>query len=189
MGMHGAGKTTLFNRECDMHEATSSQLGSLTRKQTYGRCIKPFDHIYKIDTPGMSSTQIEQKDAYELKEALTRQPVHQIVVVAAMPSVARLAELITSLKPIDKIMSCQTFKCDEAGLYTDDISQRAKVLLALTHRDRTGIDKSMTNLEECVAKVRFEYPWIGTVVMTDPNVSVQWLQRTIAVAALCEPPR
>jgi energy-coupling factor transporter ATP-binding protein EcfA2 len=185
-GAQGVGKTTLFNMLTGECRKTSSGLDSCTRVRSIAPCQSPFQAVEIIDTPGMGTDEVGHTDSYELREAFIRKPVNQVVIVASLPNNSRIAELFTSLQPIDKIMSCNTFKMDVDGVLGRG---RTKAFLVLTHRDAFARILPRHKWGGVVAKIRNLFPWVGSVAFTDPTVTPQWMLSTIVASALCESSR
>jgi len=185
IGCQGAGKSTLFNRLTGQKTKVSSGIRSCTHEKVEHNCINPFGGVTIVDTPGMGSKEsdIEYNDAYQLREAFIRQPVNMIALVCNLQSNSRADALITALKPMEKIMTCRTFKLDANGML--EPSRATRVLLVLTHRDTFIQISGRRNWHMTLARVRNKYSWIGGAIMIDLNVDVLWLLSNIVTPAAC----
>jgi len=195
IGSQGTGKTTLFNRLTGATQETSSGVKTCTRTNTAGRVQTPvanLNHVEIVDSPGSASEDVHYDDSFELREALVRKPVNLIVVVMACPQETRSSTAITSLKPLDKIMNCNAFLMDQYGVTAarngSGKSSRTKVMLAMTHKDKFGLDPSCW--DEYVRDIRIAYPWVGPVVFMDTKrAPLSNLMGNIVIPAMCMDPR
>merc|ERR1719414_1221928 len=104
--------------------------------------------------------------------------------VCGLPSVNRLGEVITVLKPMDRIMRSSTFTLDRNGVVTKPKSpDRTRVLLILTHRDRFSLPREQW--DRYVRGIQSSYDWVGSVVMVDPEVPLANLLGSIIVPTMC----
>jgi len=187
-GLQGVGKSTLFNRLTGANSKTSIGRMTCTRKNYETNCKKPFDQVYVVDTPGVGgSGDIDYSDTDQLREALIRKPVNMIAIVASLPLNPRAAEIITTLKPMDKIMNSSTFKLDTNGIVNPSMSTH--VFLVLTNRDTFREILPKKNWPEYIATIRAAYSWIGGVIMIDQSVSDVWLFSNIVILAACHESR
>lgn len=184
VGAQGTGKTTLFNRCTGASAQTSPGIQTCTRTNEKKTCLPPFENVELIDTPGTATDDVHYDDSFQLREALIRKPVNLITLVCGLPAVNRVSEVITSLKPMDKIMRSSTFTLDVNGLVTaPKSSSRTRVLLVLTHRDRFSVPKE--EWYRYILSIRGHYDWVGSVVMIDKEVPVQNLLGAVILPATC----
>jgi energy-coupling factor transporter ATP-binding protein EcfA2 len=191
IGNQGVGKTTLFNKLTGLQHEVSGDCDSCTRDLARAPCREPFEKIEIVDTPGLGHDGIAHRDCYQLREALIRKPINQLVVVASLPNNARTSALTDAVQPIDTILKCHTFKVDpHDGVAHADCSGATKVFLVFTHRE--DFARSVppgTEWTKRVEAMRKKFSWVGSVAMIDEGDSVEWLLRTLVISAACEPTR
>ena len=140
IGTMGSGKTTLYNKLTNSNEKTSNGARTCTRKNASKKGLNIELQI--TDTPGLAlDGGVSVDDSLEVRKALTVGDVTQIVVVQSLPNNGRVSALETSLAPIQKIMSCDTFRLDASGndcwiTRKERTPYRTRVFLVLTHRDK-----------------------------------------------------
>eukprot|EP00438_Fugacium_kawagutii_P013059 Skav235126 [mRNA] locus=scaffold3581:274834:276423:- [translate_table: standard] len=187
LGTPGSGKTTLYNKLTGLQSRTSNGWEACTQECAVGRCLAPAHGLQIVDTPGCTLNWAQVAHSLEVRKALTERSVIQIVAVESLPNNCRQAGLETALEPIDRIMSCCTFRQDAYG---DDVCTkggastpfRTRVFLVLTHRDRFNT-LPRGQWKKYIESIRRTYPWIGQVAMIDQRVSVEWLYNTIVLCA------
>lgn len=184
VGAQGTGKSTLFNKLTGSSAETSSGIQTCTRTNEWKTCLAPFGNVEIGDTPGTATDDVHYDDSFQLREAFIRKPVNLIALVCGLPAVNRVSEVITSLKPMDKIMKSSTFTLDVHGVVTPPkSSSRTRVLLVLTHRDRFSVPKEEWN--KYILSIRGHYDWVGSVVMIDREVPINNLLGAIILPATC----
>ena len=186
MGPMGTGKTTLFNKLTGLNCATSAGADTCTTKNMVHFGLAPADKLKIVDTPGYASSGVQYEDALEVRKALTTGTVSQIVAVQSLPNNSRTSQISTLLQPIDKIMSCDTFRTDSAGTDTlakgqDRSPLRTRAFLVLTFRDRFTLDRK--EWKKSMEEIRRQFRWVGPVALIDKGVSENWLYNTIVACA------
>ena len=186
IGTMGSGKTTLYNKLTNSNEKTSNGAQTCTRKNASKKGLNIELQI--TDTPGLAlDGGVSVDDSLEVRKALTVGDVTQIVVVQSLPNNGRVSALETSLAPIQKIMSCDTFRLDASGndcwiTKKERSPYRTRVFLVLTHRDNFQ-GPPRNEWQEYIESVREKFSWIGPVAMIDTEVTVEWLYKSIVACA------
>ena len=186
IGTMGSGKTTLYNKLTNSNEKTSNGARTCTRKNASKKGLNIELQI--TDTPGLAlDGGVSVDDSLEVRKALTVGDVTQIVVVQSLPNNGRVSALETSLAPIQKIMSCDTFRLDASGndcwiTRKERTPYRTRVFLVLTHRDNFQ-GPPRNEWQEYIESVREKFSWIGPVAMIDTEVTVEWLYKSIVACA------
>lgn len=186
MGPMGTGKTTLFNKLTGLNCATSAGADTCTTMNRMHYGLAPAGGLLIVDTPGYASSGVQYEHALEVRKALTAGTVSQIVAVQSLPNNSRTSQISTLLQPIDRIMSCDTFRTDSAGTDTlakgqDRSPLRTRAFLVLTFRDRFILDRK--EWMKSIETIRKQFSWVGPVALIDKGVSVDWLYNTIVACA------
>lgn len=191
MGLMGSGKTSLYNRITGSQNAVSGRGQTCSVRVAEGHGLGPARELKVKDTPGLSSNTrggMTVDEAMELRKALTKSPVAQIVIVVQCGNGTRDDELTQPFTgALEAIFSCDAFEKDANGmnlLLKKDLHspKRPRAFVVFTKRDRMAMDTG-GQIQQAVKGLRQAYPFIGPVAFIDERVSLSWIYDTVIACA------